>query len=73
MVKRRALSGDGNLSVTVPTWTTILEERSGVLAVSFAIRERERGTRLFFERRVGAGLPRFGVSLDFLDPCSFEV
>lgn len=50
--------------VTVPTWTTILEERLGVWAVSFVIRKRERWAWLFLERR---GLPRFGVSLDLLD------
>ena len=38
-------------SVTTPTWTTTFEARSGVLAVSFTIRERERGGRLFLERK----------------------
>lgn len=38
-------------SVTVPTWTMTFELRSGVLEVSFTIRERERGGRLFLERK----------------------
>ena len=38
-------------SVTAPTWTITFELRSGVLAVSFTIRERERGGRLFLERK----------------------
>ena len=38
-------------SVTVPTWTITFELRSGVLAVSFTIRERERGGRLILERK----------------------
>ena len=38
-------------SVTVPTWTITFELRSGVLEVSLTIRERERGGRLFLERK----------------------
>ena len=38
-------------SVTVPTWTITFEPRSVVLAVSFAIRERERLGRLVLERQ----------------------
>jgi len=38
-------------SVTVPTWTIILESRSGVLAVSFAMRESDKGGRLTFDRK----------------------
>jgi len=37
-------------SVTVPTCTIILDERSGTLCVSFVIRDRERGGRLILER-----------------------
>jgi hypothetical protein len=38
-------------SVTVPTWTMTLEERSGVLAVSFTMRDSDRGGRFVFERK----------------------
>ena len=38
-------------SVTVPTWTTTLEARSGVFAVSFTIRERDRGGRFVLDRK----------------------